>query len=183
MPLLYPATSLGVCPLPLRISSVGRFSDSIDMQLFQIGPSWASQAWPSNNRAIYAPVSIPARFTIARFFVVNGTNATGNVDVGIYDAGGNRLLSTGSTARSGTSVIQYIGVTDTSFPAGKYYLALVGSSTTGQYFRTMTNSAFIQISGWLLEDLGATTLPATMTPTASVNSGTFAFGFSQSDTL
>lgn len=184
MPRLFTDKTTGVCPLPLRISSVGRFSAVVDTQIFQVGPSWVGNTnWPANNRAVYAPVSIPARFTIARFFAVNGTNATGNMDIGIYDLGGNRLLSTGTTARSGTSVVQYIGVTDTSFPAGQYYLALVASSTTGEFFRTLSNAVFLRVSGWLQEDLGGTVLPATMTPVTNTNASAFAFGFSQSDTL
>lgn len=182
MPRLYTPSGL-ICPLPLHITSVGRFSDQIDTQMFQVGPSWLSLPWAANNRAQYAPISVPSRFTVARFLVANGGNATGNVDVGLYSITGNLLISTGTTARSGTNVVQYIGVTDQSFPAGQYYLALVGSSTTGQYMATLNNSAFVRVCGWLQENLGSTVLPTTMSPASNTNVNPFSFGFTQSDTL
>ena len=151
---------------------------------FHVSAALVSAAWPSNNRALYVPIYVPTRFTVARFLVLNGSNATGNVDVGLYSNTGSKLMSTGSTARSGTSVAQYIGVTDQSFSPGAYYLALVGSSTTGQYMRTVSTSVYdTQVAGYLFEDLGATTLPSSMTPSAYTVANAYHWGFTQSDTL
>lgn len=172
-------------PLPYRISTIGRFNNFAYFGQFNDTPSWTSTAWPTNNLAIYVPISLSARFTVARFVVANGANSTGNVDVGLYSAAGTRLISTGSTARAGTSVLQYIGVTDQSFPPGHYYLALVASSTTGSYMKTWTGQdQYIgRMCGLLQEALGATTLPTSMTPVAFTGAGVFAWGFSQSDTF
>lgn len=172
-------------PLPLHILSVGRFSALGNMVVFDGAPAFGTAAWPLANRAIYMPVALPSHFTLARFFWVNGTSAAGNVDIGLYDSAGNRLLSTGTTARAGTSTVQYAGVTDQTFPAGKYYLALVSSSTAaGGYVSTAVDDAVnAKACGVLQEDLGGTVLPATMTPATYTSTDLFVFGFSQSDTL
>lgn len=145
--------------------------------------SLSTAGWPSANRALYVPVYLQARFTVARFFILNGSSATGNADVGLYSNARLKLISTGTTARSGANVAQYIDVTDQSFPAGAYYLALV-SSTTGQYMRTVHGaSGIVQASGYLQEDLGSTVLPSSMTPAANVTTNAFHWGITQSDTL
>ena len=169
--------------LPLHVGTWS-FNSSYVWFALHGSTSWASAAWPANNRALYCPIFVPCRFTVARFLVPNGTNATGNVDVGLYNNNGARLISTGSTARASTNVVQYIGVTDQSFPPGAYYLALVGSSTTGQYMRTVASSTYdCQVGGYLFEDLGATTLPTNMTPSAFATANAYHWGFTQSDTL
>lgn len=174
--------------LPLHVLSIGSFNNLPDMARFDdAGGVYTLAAWPTNNLALYFPVHLPAAFTVARFLVANGTNTTGNVDVGLYDFQGNRLLSTGTTARSGASAVQYVGVTDTAFPAGHYYLALVGSSTTGTYgclSVTVGNAAAeARMCGALQEALGSTVLPATMTPAAYTSANWYYFGFTQSDSL
>lgn len=148
------------------------------------GTSLSSAAWPAANRALYVPIYLPNYFTVARFIILNGANTTGDVDVGLYNNAGSRLISTGSTARSGTNAAQYIGVTDQSFPPGCYYLALVCGSATGQFMRAATSANGIaQYNGYLQEDLGSVSLPSTMTPAVYGSSAMFHWGFTQSDTL
>lgn len=171
-------------PVPFHVCSVGRYNSlPWGMMAFADGGVGTS-AWPANNLAVYVPVSIPTPFTIARFMVPNGSNITGNVDIGIYDIGGTRLLSTGSTLRASASAVQYIGVTDQVFQAGSYYLGLVGSSTTGTYLQAaIANATRARVVGVLEEQLGATTLPATMTGAAYTRTAIPQFGFTQSDSL
>lgn len=171
-------------PVPFHVCSVGRYNSvSWSMMTFADGGVGTS-AWAANDLAIYVPVSIPVPFIIARFMVPNGSNITGNVDVGIYSAAGTRLLSTGSTARANASAVQYIGVTDQVFQAGTYYLALVGSSTTGTYLQAAIAVASRgRVVGVLEEQLGATTLPSSMTPVAFTRTVIPQFGFTQSDSL
>lgn len=171
-------------PLSLHVTSIGRYSTTGQMLPFIAGPAFTGNSWPANNRAIYVPIAVPAQFTVARFFVGN-SNATGNVDLGLYTFDGTRLISTGSTARAGTNVVQYIDVTNQSFPAGSYYLAMVLSTTSGSVLASGGPPivAELQTCGILQEDLGATALPATMSPAAYTSLITFGFGFTQSDTL
>jgi hypothetical protein len=170
-------------PAQLHVLSLGRYSNNCLNSLLSgtVGIT-TNSSWPANNRAQYHPINIPSYFTVARFFVGNADNATGNMDVGLYNGAGTRLLSTGSTARSGTSVVQYIDVTNTTFPPGHYYLGLVLSSSSGTVLRT--SEAFVDAAGILQESLGSTTLPTTMTPTVvATPKACWLYGFTQSDTL
>jgi hypothetical protein len=168
-------------PLPVHICSTGRFGLGPEITNYTNNINFNSTVWPADNRAIYAAIRIPSYFTVAQFMVANGTDTTGNVDVGLYDCSGTRLISTGTQSRSGARTTQYFGVTDQGFPPGHYYLALVASSTTGRY--RSTGSGFNDSAGWLQEDLGSTVLPSTMSPISQTSGTFFAFGFSQSDTL
>lgn len=172
-------------PLPVRVHSFGRFSNAVDIARFATAASGtASGAWPANNRALYAPLQMPSPFLVARFMFYNSTSLSGTVDMGLYDSVGNRLLSTGATARSGASAVQYVGVADQLFPAGHYYVAMLATSTTGNFiFVNISSAAIMQAAGMLQEDVGAATLPTTMTPSPYTVVGTFCFGFTQSDTL
>lgn len=94
--------------LPLVISSQQRFGPTTCAQL--ASPAHSSTAWPAANQAIYIPVSIPFYFPVARVFWVNGSTVTGNKDFGIYTWDGAKIYSTGSTAESGASAVQYVSV-------------------------------------------------------------------------
>lgn len=181
---LYTAQRL-LDPGPLHITSTGRYAIAGLLQSLVTGtPALNSATWPTNNLAVYAPIAVPHRFTVGRFLWVNGANLTGSADVGLYSATGSRLMSTGATARAGATAVQYVGVTDQSFPPGHYYLALVGASTTGSYLAAqLANQYEVRMSGWLQEVLGSTTLPTTMTPVSFTGANAFGFGFTQSDTL
>lgn len=170
-------------PLPLHITTVGRFTAVRPMLNFGLTPQFANGGWTANNRAIYMPVTIPQRFTVARFCSPNG-NPAGNSDMGLYDWMGTRLLSTGTVARAGTNVVQYFGVTDQSFSAGRYYIALVLSTTSGSIYAAVADQqSYMQIAGVLQEDLGSTVLPVTMTPAIYASTVAWCFGFTQSDSF
>lgn len=86
----------------------------------------------TSDKAYYIPVSVNGPITIVKMFFITGTSPSGNVDLGIYDRGGTRLVSTGSTAVSGSATTtQVIDVTDTILSGGLYYLALALSSGGG----------------------------------------------------
>ena len=65
----------------------------------------------------------------------NGSTASGNIDVGIYDLGGAKLVSIGSTAQAGTSAYQVFDITDTTLYPGQYYMAVAMDGTTGTLVR------------------------------------------------
>jgi len=78
------------------------------------------------NRAIFFPFYLTEAATFVRAFVVNGATQSGNIDIGIYDANGIRLVSTGGTALSGATTTQSFTLSSTTL-AGMtlYYLAMV----------------------------------------------------------
>jgi hypothetical protein len=182
--MLYDPRKLISRPLPLHITSTGPYGNIGAMSNAANSFAFGASNWPANNRAVYCPVHLPSRFTIARFMLANGTSVSGNFDMGIYDDAGTRLLSTGAVAQSGTNVVQYAGVTDQSFPAGHYYLALVLSSTGGETRRVVISDQYQgRVCGLLQEALGSTVLPTTMTGVSFTNTLVPCFGFTQSDTL
>lgn len=170
--------------LPFHILSVGRFNSFWAVAAYSVEADFTSAGWPANNQAIYVPIAMPARFTIARFLVANGAVASGTFDIGIFNNAGVKLHSTGSTSQVGTSQVQYVGVTDQSFPPGNYFLGIVLSVTTGRVsFSNLGGTPDGEMCGSLLEVLGSAVLPTTMTPSARVRADYPCFGFSQSDTL
>ncbi len=95
----------------------------------------ASVAWPTANQAFFYPFVINEPFLAQQIGHMNGGTANGNMDVGIYDTQGNRLVSIGSTAQSGTSAEQLFNITDTLLDRGLYYLAIAMDGTTGTSVR------------------------------------------------
>lgn len=87
-------------------------------------------AWPAANRAFYIPVLIYAPWLLASMFFENGGTVSGNVDVGIFDSQGDRLISSGSTPQAGINSEQSIGVALTLLP-GVYYYAMAMDNATG----------------------------------------------------
>lgn len=96
----------------------------------------ASGAWFSANDPVAFPFALQAAATVIQMGWMNGSSAGDNADLGIYDASWNRLVSTGSTVCSGASVWQFVNVTDTLLPLGRYYLAFARDTTTAN--RTMS---------------------------------------------
>lgn len=122
-----------------------------------------SAVWPSANVALFWPVRLAVPVTVTVLWWANGATASGNVDCGIYDAEGNRLLSTGSTAQTGTTAIQSVNVTDTVIPPGLIYLALAMDNVTGTINRVvMGNATACQLAG-MHQQATAFALPATAT--------------------
>lgn len=121
-----------------------------------------SAAWPAANRAIYVPFVVPAPFVAVKMFVSNGATASGNLDAGIYDDQGNRLVSIGSTAQAGTTANQSLDITDTLLLPGVYYMALAMNGTTGTARRTNIALPLVKACG-VLSQSTAFALPATAT--------------------
>jgi hypothetical protein len=169
-PVLYRPTSLFVSPLSF---------EGLGMEMRHIQTaSTTSTAWGSATLAVYVPIICPGPFTVAKFWTYNGGTASGNTDVGLYDQNGNRLLNTGGTLQSGTSTLQEFDVTDTRFPAGRYYLALANSSATATFHCFTASSDDAAIISGLAQEASAT-LPATATFAAYAQTFIPLFGFTQ----
>lgn len=112
------------------------------------------------------PFRIATPFPVTRFWWVNGGTVNGNVDMGIYTEDGQTLLvSTGSTAQSGTNVIQTVTVSYT-LPPGRYYMAFATSSATATFARQTNSVASTRAAGFRQHTTTAganVPLPATLT--------------------
>lgn len=120
-------------------------------------------AWPSANRALFFPFRLEEPVIVAKLWWGNSTPVGGNIDCGIYDGAGTRLVSTGSTAQSGTSALQEVDITDTTLGPGTFYLALAADSTTPQILGYATGSTLVRLMSGIAMMDSAFPLPATAT--------------------
>lgn len=121
-----------------------------------------SGAWPTANKAFYLPFVIPEPVIVTQLATWNGATASGNIDIGIYDSSGTRIVSAGSTAQSGTNTLQTFNITDTTLGRGAFYLGIAKNDTTGTIFRSATQTVLYRVWG-ILEQTSAFALPATAT--------------------
>jgi hypothetical protein len=137
----------------------------------------ASSAWPAASRALFCSFRLWTPITAVKMFVLNGATVSGNIDVGIYDEAGTRLVSSGSTAHAGTSVIQVLDITDTQLGIGLFYMALALDGTTATVYRKSINVALQRATRWY-QMAAAFPLPATATFAAPASNYVPLFGLS-----
>jgi hypothetical protein len=114
--------------------------------------------WPAANRAIFVPFMVEAAVLVYQM-AIEVTVQSGNCDVGIYDTGGTRLVSKGSTA-VGAAGLQAFDLTDTLLAPGVYYAALNIDNITAAVTRNANSSAlWLQVMGVQQQAVGAVTLP------------------------
>lgn len=133
-------------------------------------PNWTA------NRIQYIPFYLGAQGTAYQMFCLNGTVA-GNLDMGIYDAAGNRVVNKGSTAMAGASQIQLLDITDTALDPGNYWMAFWGDSGSAT-FRGLSGGTETMMALGLMTETNASGLPATATMTRTIISRCIFMGIS-----
>ena len=123
----------------------------------------AGTVYPSANLAIYIPMWVMQPLVAVQMFAYSGaTVGTNNIDVGIYDGAGNKLVSSGSTLTANASDLQVFNITDTLLGTGLHYLAVAMDGTTDTLFRI--NNSIPLLRGWgVRQQASAFALPATAT--------------------
>jgi hypothetical protein len=127
-----------------------------------IGPT--SGAYSTANQALYIPFRLSHRLPVAQVGWWNGATVSGNVDMGIYDAAGNRLGHTGSTAQAGVSVLQAVALALTLDP-GYYYFGFACDNITATFFRYPVGASSAQALQALQLQVQATAFPLPATAT------------------
>ncbi len=92
-------------------------------------PDNAGHTWQTANAAILHPFELYAASTMVGISINIGVSS-GNLDVGIYNAAGTRLCSSGATASPGTGWRTINFSSPTSIPAGRHWLAVAVNNTT-----------------------------------------------------
>lgn len=126
------------------------------------GISPASAAFPASNDAIFIPFTSDQAVTIKRLYTINGSTASGNIDVGVYTQDGAKIVSSGSIAQAGTSAPQFFDVTDFILGPGLYFWAVAMNNTTGTLFRSSLAVRYSQAIG-IRKQATAFALPASAT--------------------
>lgn len=162
-PVCEPAAEGDPPPDPFIILPSGPNSLSPWLEHHNVG-AFSTAIWPTASMAFYIPFWVANTYVAVKMATHNGSVVSGNVDVGIYDSGGTRLVSSGSTAQAGTNVLQEYDIADTTLVAGQYYLALALDNITGQVFRNALSTLpqWLQAAG-VFQQATAFALPATAT--------------------
>ena len=119
-------------------------------------------AYPTANTAIYIPFRTSVPLIATAMYVQNGGTLSGNLDLGIYTANGTRLVSSGSTAQSGTNTLQVVDITDTLIGSGLFYMAIAVDNTTATVGKIAITAPLGRVVG-LAQQATAFALPATAT--------------------
>lgn len=147
----WPALTLVHPPL----GTITPASECCGIQMF--GTGFASAVWPAANRAIYIPFCVEQIVTVYQM-AVEVVTQSGNLDLGLYDQDGRRLVSAGSTAVAVTG-LQIIDITDTVLEPGVYFMAMCVDNTTASFKRCNTDILTLQAFGVQQQAVGAVTLP------------------------
>lgn len=117
---------------PYSLESLGASISSLGAQgLWGV----ATAVWPVANQAIFCPFMLTKTVTAVMMFTINGLPINGNIDIGLYDELGNRIVSIGGVAQAGGNTIQTFDIADTLVGPGVYYMALVLDNNAGHINR------------------------------------------------
>lgn len=113
------------------LSTAGEGSQIVDVSLYSVFSPGVGLGLGVAPMAQYTPVVLRSQITVFQLGWLNGANIAGNLDAGIYDKAGNRIVSTGSTAHAGASLIQMVDTADVTLTPGVYYLANATDTSGG----------------------------------------------------
>ena len=108
--------------LPIRL-----IMPVLSMRDPNISPA-AGAVWGTANLGVFIPFAVDQQIIVTQIHL-EVTTTGGNVDVGIYDEAGNRLVSNGAVATAAAGV-QTFNITDTTLVPGRYYVGISCSATT-----------------------------------------------------
>lgn len=147
---------------PLNVITPGHV-DSLGMQMAALNNPMGSSASvaPGANRILYVPFKVSEFSLAVKMSLMVGATQNGNVDVGIYNGAGTRLVSTGSTVLGVVSTLQEFDIADTLLAPGTYRMAVQLSSGTGTIFAATVNDEILLSSVPMFEESPAFGLPAT----------------------
>lgn len=127
----------------------------------------AATAYPTANMAIYVPFRLRHTVTAKKTWVACQTTGTGNIQIGLYDQTGARLITSGNVAKVAAADELVVDTTDTVLAAGLYYMALVDATTTATYHVFVPAAPNAAAYGVRTEAVGSISLPATATWTVN----------------
>lgn len=153
--------------LPLFVGTLDRFGTAGIATGMSNQTTANARTWIA-KLVSYTPIALPFPYPVNRVWWANGSsNASTNVDFGIYSKDGVRIYNTGSTAMGTVSTIQYVTPgTKIILDAGLYYFAWTCDNTTSRGYTLNGNANASRVTGLLEETTGSFGLPATMTPVA-----------------
>ncbi len=124
--------------------------------------STADLAWTA-NLAMFVPfhVAVPGE-TVYEGFVMCGTGAGNNFDIGVYDTAGNRLTSSGATARTASVSVPTTTMANYVLGVGDYYMGISADSTSALSGGSAVGIGILEAAG-VCQMASAYVLPASAT--------------------
>ncbi len=133
--------------------------------------------WPIANTGIGYPFVLPEARTALSMFTLQGGVSSGNMDIGIYDAGGNKIVTMGASVPDGSFDIQVFNITDTLLaPYTQYYAWMSVSNTTATVTRWTHATLGEMGATGLVQSASVYPLPATITAAALTSNYLPCFG-------
>lgn len=120
----------------VTLGSAAQLSPAISVRTYQYITALTNgtDTTPVAGTVYYATLPILASTRVTGAAVLNGTAVAGNITYALYDAGGNVIGSTASTAQSGTAVFQSIAFSSKiTLDPGIYAISLSCSSTSARF--------------------------------------------------
>lgn len=105
-------------------------------------------AWPTTNKSIFYPFFTEEPVTFATLFLYTGATVTNNVDVGIFDITGKKIISTGTKAAS-ASTLNLWTVASTTIGVGTFYFGVACAGTATTMFGYAGTNQFLRYHGCL----------------------------------
>lgn len=139
-------------------------------------PNVAGVVFPTANAAVMLAFKVDVAVTVSTaYFRV--TVASGNMDVGIYSAGGSRLGSTGSfvVPTAAITVSQALTGSVALVPGVRYYGALACDNTTAS-FGAFSAAGAPTITGYNVRSQTSASMPLPSTITPPANNGGTVYG-------
>lgn len=132
---------------------------------------------PSTTETYIAEVVIPNNCDLTGIALLNGSAATGNVKLGLYDSNGYLLAQTASTAQSGTAAFQKVPFTSVYQvrKIGTYFIAAQFSSTSARFrSHALGLAGASKVTGTTFGTLpGTITAPSTFTADVGAIASTY----------
>lgn len=119
--------------------------------------------WPAANLIIYVPIVVKQMVLVKKIWFGAGGTGTGNIDLGIYNRAGTRLVSSGTIAHGTGNNEKVVDITDLPLKPDLYYMALQGSNNTDTMYRENLAGPAPAAGGVRDEAAGGFGLPATAT--------------------
>lgn len=140
-------------------------------------------AWPAASRILAYPFTLIEPYLVRKVWWQNGGTAAGtdSTDVGVFTEDGvTKLVSSGSTAATGTNVVQEVDVTDTLIYPGRYWCCAIQGGTTNTRAGINVAATLLRVCGCAQMAGSGSTLPAgggtNFVPAAVAGTGLAFFG-------
>lgn len=116
------------------------------------------------NVAYLQPFRMDIGATAVKMCYLVGATPTGNVDMGIYDAEFNLLVSSGAVAQGTLNTLQELDITDTVLHPGNYWMAISASSGSATAFMNNVSDELSLPPVAMYIATSAHVLPSTVSP-------------------